>query len=208
MVELLKAFGRGILYVICFPFFLVILALFAAVGLLAFIFQLFKSIFFFFTGQKFFPELPEDKELRLRREAEEAKNNPVPNKEPEINNILFEEPRNETPVAAPVEENKPTPKNVEEACFQDFFKEEPKTEVREEPVIEQAPVEETYEEPVMDTLMSEENNDTALDDFLSTVEEEAEQEEQLETYRPRGSEDSFQDEDNDSQMGVDINYED
>ena len=73
MVDLLKAFGRGILYILCFPFFLVTLAIFAVIGLLAFIFQLIKSIFYFFTGQKFFPELPEDKELRLMKEAEEAK---------------------------------------------------------------------------------------------------------------------------------------
>ena len=78
MVDLLKAFGRGIIYVICFPFFIVALAIFAVIGLLAFIFQLIKSIIFFYTGQKFFPELPEDKELRLMQEAEEARRNPQP----------------------------------------------------------------------------------------------------------------------------------
>ena len=99
MVDLLKAFGRGILYILCFPFFLVALALFAVIGLLAFLFQLIKSIIFFFTGQKFFPELPEDKELRLMREAEEAKNNPQPQPQPQpqVNNqpyqggLLYEE---------------------------------------------------------------------------------------------------------------------
>ena len=85
MVDLLKAFGRGILYILCFPFFLVALAIFAVIGLLAFIFQLIKSIFYFFTGQKFFPELPEDKELRLMKEAEEAKNNPQPQPQPKDN---------------------------------------------------------------------------------------------------------------------------
>ena len=78
MVDLLKAFGRGIIYILCFPFFLVALAIFAVIGFIAFIFQLIKSIIFFFTGQKFFPELPEDKELRLMKEAEEARRNPQP----------------------------------------------------------------------------------------------------------------------------------
>ena len=68
MVDLLKAFGRGILYVLAFPFFIVVLAVFAVIGFIAFIFQLIKSVIFFFTGQKFFPELPEDKQLRLMKE--------------------------------------------------------------------------------------------------------------------------------------------
>ncbi|HHT67400.1 MAG TPA: hypothetical protein GX010_04205 [Erysipelotrichaceae bacterium] len=67
MVDLLKMFGKGILYVIGLPFFIVALLLFAAFGLIAFIFQLLLSIFYFFTGQKFFPELPEDKKLRQMR---------------------------------------------------------------------------------------------------------------------------------------------
>ena len=69
MVNLLKTFGKGILYIIGLPFFIVALVIFGVVGIFLFIFQLFKSIFYFFTGQKFFPELPEDKELRLRQEA-------------------------------------------------------------------------------------------------------------------------------------------
>lgn len=73
MVELLKNFGKGILYVIGFPFFLVALIFFAALGLLAFIFQVVKSILFFFTGQKFFPDLPEDKMLKAMKAAKNEK---------------------------------------------------------------------------------------------------------------------------------------
>ena len=88
MVNLLKTFGKGILYIIGFPFFIVALLIFGVIGVFLFIFHLFKSIIFFFTGQKFFPELPEDKELRLMREAEEAKNNPQPQPQPQpqVNN--------------------------------------------------------------------------------------------------------------------------
>ena len=82
MISLLKTFGKGILYVIGAPFFVLALALFGVIGLGAFIFQIIKSIIYFFTGQSFFPELPEDKKLRLmqeaaRMEAEEAKNSDV-----------------------------------------------------------------------------------------------------------------------------------
>ena len=61
MVNLLKTFGRGILYVLGLPFFILALLIFAVIGLFAFLFQAIKSIIFFFTGQRFFPELPEDK---------------------------------------------------------------------------------------------------------------------------------------------------
>ena len=143
MVDLLKAFGRGILYILCFPFFLVALAIFAVIGLLAFIFQLIKSIFYFFTGQKFFPELPEDKELRLMKEAEEAKNNPQPQPQPQVNNqgqggLLYEETYDEDDFLEEPTPETPLPRQqttIEEVVFE----EEPAPEVAPS----QAPVEET-----------------------------------------------------------------
>ena len=67
MVNLLKMFGKGILYILGFPFFVLALIIFGAVGIFLFLFQLIKSIFYFFSGRQFFPELPEDKELRLMK---------------------------------------------------------------------------------------------------------------------------------------------
>lgn len=234
MVDLLKAFGRGILYVLAFPFFLIVLAVFAVIGFIAFIFQLIKSVIFFFTGQKFFPELPEDKELRLMKEAEEAKNNPTQEAAPQPqvapkqanNTMIFEEINDEpvfekepNPIISPIPT--PTPTSVEEACFQDLsVKEETK---KEEPIVEpvkqeEIPIELVKEEPIVeeqpstleDLIKEDEKEDDALDNFLSALEEEKnEPEEVLETYNPRGSEDSFQDDDNDdTHMGVDINYDD
>ncbi len=78
MVNLLKTFGKGILYILGFPFFIVALLIFGVIEIFLFIFHLFKSIIYFFTGQKFFPELPEDKELRLKQEAAYAAANPQP----------------------------------------------------------------------------------------------------------------------------------
>ena len=69
MIKLLKTFGRGILYVIGFPFFVVTLLIFAVIGVFLFLYQIVKSIIDFFTGRKFFPELPEDCELRMKMEA-------------------------------------------------------------------------------------------------------------------------------------------
>ena len=68
MVSLLKTFGKGFLYVIGLPFFILALAIFAVIGVFLFVFQIVRSIIFFFTGQKFFPELEEDKKLRLMKE--------------------------------------------------------------------------------------------------------------------------------------------
>lgn len=88
MVSLLKTFGKGILYVLGFPFFVLALVLFGVVGLFLFAFQLIKSVFYFFTGRKFFPELQEDKELRLLKEkAAEAKEEA----ETKSENSLFED---------------------------------------------------------------------------------------------------------------------
>ena len=206
MVDLLKAFGRGILYVILCPFFLVVLALFAVIGLLAFIFQLFKSIFYFFTGQKFFPELPEDKELRLQKEAEEAARNPQPAPAPQQapqSSPIFEEIHEErrveaTPIVSPV------PQSVEEACFQDEVKEEPTP----------APIPEPEPEP-QHLVSDEEADDAPLSDFLDPFDDKQpkmrdEDNEILEVYRPKGNNDytDADDYDDDTDNGVNIKFDD
>ena len=60
MVSFFKNFGKGLLYVVLFPFLLVFIALYAVFGLLVFIFQLFKLVFLFFTGRTLFTDLEED----------------------------------------------------------------------------------------------------------------------------------------------------
>lgn len=123
MVGLLKAFGKGILYVLGFPFFLVALALFAVFGLGAFIFQLIRSIIFFFTGQKFFPELPEDKALRLKLHPEQAvqeeeKDNEQEDNEPVLETITTSEQVNQEINKEPEPAPQPVaPQTVEDAVF-------------------------------------------------------------------------------------------
>ena len=221
MVDLLKAFGRGILYVILCPFFLVVLALFAVIGLLAFIFQLFKSIFYFFTGQKFFPELPEDKQLRLKREAEEAARNPQPQPQAPIQNQqtnnVFEEIYNEQPKAAPVVTPMREPETVEQACFQEEVKPEPASAPIPTPAPAPAPMpeQEPESEPASNELLSDENADDApLADFLDPFNDQPvmrdESNEILEVYKPRGNNDSFDADEyeDDTDSGVDIRFDD
>ena len=199
MVNLLKTFGKGILYVIGLPFFIVALVIFGAIGLIAFVFQLIKSIFFFFTGQKFFPELPEDKELRLKMEQA---NNPYPNMNKETEEALYQE--------EPVFEEEPLVRNekvepeytttpIEEACFKDetiapSFEEE-EVEIEETPV-ESIQPEETFDDPM----------DNIEEKTLQTSEPEEEPEEELETYVPnRSSYKEVEDDTNDN--GVKIDYD-
>ena len=230
MVNLLKTFGKGILYIIGFPFFIVALLIFGVIGIFLFIFHLFKSIIFFFTGQKFFPELPEDKELRLKQEAAYAaahpeeniidqnpsiqeNSDPVPppmieqvafSEEPEYEKPIYQEPKYR-PLYEEPEYNEP--KVEETAPVQ-----EPET--NEEPEVEEevASLEEAnfeQEEKEEDTLseLTRDEPEQSID-TSSEEKEESDEEEELEEYVPKGS--SYLDdiEDDDANTGgVDIDYD-
>ena len=235
MVGLLKTFGKGILYVIGFPFFLVALLLFGVVGLFAFIFQLFRSIIFFFTGQKFFPELPEDKELRLMKEGPEkeetatskqpaaaAQPSPQMGKESNIIYPYFEEPEPE-PEPVPEEtiiQNVSKSSTVEEACFQNDANDEVQLAEQEEetgPDLSSLLDDESKEENVLDDSSNEEpiveDDQDDLEETLvetTTEEPEEEEEEELEQYVPQSSnysDDVLDDDDTDDDGGVDIKYD-
>lgn len=64
MVEFFKKLGKGILYVLIFPAFIVVITCFAIYGIGLFIFLLIKSIFLFFTGRSLYKDLPEDKKAK------------------------------------------------------------------------------------------------------------------------------------------------
>lgn len=206
MGSLFKAFGRGVLYVIGFPFFVVALLLFGIIGIFLFLYQLIRSIICLFTGKKFFPELPEDKELRLKREQAFASNNPEPQPAPEPRPQGSSAPSS---VVLPMMEDEPqvfqeepmyqSNNTVENACFgqQQKYDLEPEP-VKEDPLermIEDEPEEVLNEEP-----MKEET-------IISSSEETPEVEEELEEYIPGGS--SFQDiaDEEDTSNGVDIKYD-
>lgn len=212
MINLLKTFGKGLLYVLGLPIFLVILAIFAIVGLGMFIFQIIRSIIFFFTGQKFFPEIAEDKELRLMRESA-GNNNPVMEEAPI-------EPVDNTPsIISPFEE----PVVKEETIL---HREEP---VQEKPVFVDAPTIEDvcFNEPIQQESEPE-TNDLAIEPDIPTVEQtfvpveneivldtkveapvEEKQDENLETYVPKSStyETIDDEEENNTDGGVKIDYD-
>ena len=135
MMGLLKNIGKGILYIIGLPFFLLTLALVGTMGIFVLIGMFFKSIFLFFTGRSLDDELPED---RVAREVNE-KNNPMnqveethaPEPEPFVTQYRIEDTTSiEDAVFGPREtikqpEPEPEPEPVHEEPKIDPVKEEP-----------------------------------------------------------------------------------
>ena len=74
MANFFKSFGKGLLYVILFPFIIVGIVLYAVFGLFVFVFQFFKLIYLFFTGRTLFSDFEED--IAAKAVLEKA-NNPV-----------------------------------------------------------------------------------------------------------------------------------
>ena len=211
MIGLLKAFGKGLLYVIGFPFFLLALAVFAVIGLFLFIYQIIRSIIYFFTGQKFFPELEEDKELRLRKEAAERGNEiidqPVEDHQEIITPLIEERPL----VSEPEESSFET---VEEACFKDEPSIKEEVEEPEEAVLVSLAREERIEpveEEIHEEEIIEEDNsfEEMREDTLKTAEEEEIiiADEELEEYIPKGSSIMSDIDEEDTNNGVDIDYD-
>ena len=235
MVSLLKTFGKGILYVLGFPFFLIALVLFGVIGLFAFIFQLIRSIIYFFTGQKFFPELPEDKELRLLKEGPEEKQNALSNEQAPLPEP---EPKKEEPIIYPyVQEPEPEPipeeniarkdNHIEAACVNNPPEEEVQLvqdeveavedlsallddEKEEEETLEDSSIEESLPEEELDKGPLDDEVEATLLETSSSEEVEEEEEEELEQYIPRSSNYSNnvdEDDDTDDDGGVDIKYD-
>ena len=226
MVNLLKTFGKGILYIIGFPFFVVALLIFGVIGIFLFIFHLIKSIIYFFTGQKFFPELPEDKQLRLKQEAAYAAAHPENtiieqdpmvqeniespmieqvafSEEPAYEKPIYQEPKYRPPYEEPLYNE---PKLEEPLPVQEPEVEEPKVE-EEVPLLEEATFEqEENDEDVLSELTRDEPEhsiDTSIEEKEEPVDDEP-----LEEYVPRGS--TYLDdveEDDASTGGVDIDYD-
>ena len=80
MASLLKSFGKGCLYILVLPVLLVILAVYAVLGVLMFIYVGIKGTFLFFTGRSF-SELPEDVKARAILEGNDTTQTEEENKE-------------------------------------------------------------------------------------------------------------------------------
>ena len=151
MMAVLKNVGKGILYIIGLPFFLIVLVGTALMGIFLLAFMFFKSIILFFTGRSLDDDLPEDIKVK---EIKYGKSSPAPS--PVVN-------AQEEPVIQPyvVPQNNTT---IEEAVFGHPTYEAP---VREEPVVEQ-PVQ---EEPIPETPITPA---TPVEEPVSSIEIEEE----------------------------------
>ena len=222
MVNLLKTFGKGILYIIGFPFFIVALVIFGVIGIFLFVFHLFKSIIYFFTGQKFFPELPEDKELRFKQEAAYAAAHPEEtiidqdpsvqesNETPMIEQVAFsEEPEFEKPI---YQEPKYRPLYEEPTYNEPKVEEtvpeqEPETNAEPEATsLEEASFEQEEKEEDVLSQLTRDEPEQSIDTSIEKQEEPVD--EPLEEYVPKGSTYLNDIEEDDTNTGgVDIDYD-
>ena len=88
MGSFFKSFGKGILYILTLPAVLIVLAFYAAVGLITFLFLMIKSVVLFFSGKTIFSELPEDIKAReILNPTPKQSEEPVEVIEPEQDNL-------------------------------------------------------------------------------------------------------------------------
>ena len=149
MMTLLKNVGKGILYIIGLPFFLIVLLGTAVMGLFMLIFMFFKSIILFFTGRSLNDDLPEDIKVKQIKTGRTGSTTVTPSQE------------SEEPIIQPYVAPQNTASSIEETVFGHPTYEAP---VHEEPVIE--PVKETpvvNEEPVEEPVSSIEIEEPAPD---------------------------------------------
>lgn len=196
MMALLKNVGKGILYIIGLPFFLIVLTGTAIFGLFLLVFMFFKSIILFFTGRSLDDDLPEDikvKEIKTGRSSSTLTSTVQEN--------------NDEPMVQPYVAPTTTSTSIEEAVFghptyEAPTQEEPIQET-EEPVIEEQPVEET---PVVPEESSTSEPISSIEtDNISNKTTEID----IGQYVPRTSGDRFVDEEEEEEdSGVTITYGD
>lgn len=75
MIEFLKRFGKGILYVIVGPFLILFLIAWCLFNIFIFFGEFFKGIRSFFKGKKFLAEFPEEIEAKRILSLEPYNNN-------------------------------------------------------------------------------------------------------------------------------------
>ena len=203
-MALLKNIGKGILYIIGLPFFLIVLLGTAVFGLFMIVFLFFKSIFLFFTGRSLNDDLPEDIKAKAIKngnnqttpvEPESIINNQI--NRPSIEEVVFQDQiqpqqtNNNNEVILETIEN-------EEPQFIDESNEEIATE-EERPLFEDLQVDKQIESPVI-------NNSDSIDIPAHKPAEKP----KIETYIPKTDRRRFVSEEDDEEdnSGVTISYGD
>ena len=195
MMTILKSVGKGILYIIGLPFFLIVLAGTAVMGIFLLVFMFFKSVILFFTGRSLDDDLPEDikvKELRA------GKSGSAP--------VATSEEREEESIVQPYVAPQNNASTIEEAVFghptfDSPIREEPVAEeIIEEPIPMEEPVEET---PIIPETPLEEEPISSIDINSSNETREID----IGQYVPHTSGSAFiDDEEEEEDSGVTIEY--
>ena len=185
MMSLLKNVGKGVLYILVLPLFLLVLFLTAIYGIFLIVFMFFKSIVLFFTGRSLDDELPED---RLARDIKEGK------------------PVNPT---TPVQTNEPVKEQtIEEAVFGSSIEKEEnvpfETIKNNDPIIDlpnEGPIEETSTRIDGDFERIETESQPVVP---------PKKEEPIQKYTPRGNQSIIlnDEEEEEEDSGVTISYGD
>ena len=81
--DILKKCGRGLLYIVTLPILLLVLAVYAVIGIVEFFFVGIKSILYFFSGRNLFGEFPEDIKAREILEGKNVTNINIVNEPPQ-----------------------------------------------------------------------------------------------------------------------------
>lgn len=192
MMAVLKNVGKGILYIIGLPFFLIVLALTALMGIFMLIFMFFKSIILFFTGRSLDDDLPEDIKVKEIKSGGKKTTTSTDNQETPVSN-------NE-PIVEPYVASTNNQSPIEQAVFGHQIYQEPvsqEEQIVEEPVIE--------EEPVATEIPQEEEPVSSIDINDSPVESKT-TEISIGQYVPHTSGSRFIDdeEEEEEDSGVDI----
>ena len=107
MGTIFKSIGKGILYILIAPFYVLGLLLIAIAGLFGLLYLFIKSIVLFFTGRSLRDDLPEDRKAKAIKngepleEEEEESEEEVEEEQPQEEQ-KEEEKKEETPVVPPV----------------------------------------------------------------------------------------------------------
>ena len=151
-MSVLKAVGRGILYVIGLPFFLIVLVGVGTFGLFMLFFLFFKSIFLFFTGRSLDDDLPED--VKANEIKEGRSHTIIQTDEPVVNTTT-------TTTSTPINPVPPAQEStIEQAVFGDTYQQgqsdvsietiNPPQEQPKEEIIEEKPIIEEETKPIIE----------------------------------------------------------
>ncbi len=193
-MAILKNVGKGILYIIGLPFFLLVLALTAVFGIFLLVFMFFKSIILFFTGRSLDDDLPEDIQVK---EIKNGRNN---------TSTISNEPRQEVqeePIVQPYVAPTTGPSSIEEAVFGHQTYEAPVEEPAQPEFIEEPIEEEQLQEeaPIEEPISSIDVSDSPIQDNTTEID--------IGQYTPHTSGSVFIDEEEEEEdSGVTITYGD